>query len=221
MSPDSIADIDETMKSKIDVQRNMTFKTPPIKFRPDKKNRMEIEMDRQIRKHKINIPVMSLAKSRYLIGTQIATCEQIGENVYVRKSPQKPLTLFEDYVNRNHHKFESKLTKYMVWHKQPLTWVVTQLSLGRKFKRNPNNLISTTLENNNTASNGSETKYDSTDSKLLENFSSKVNLNNHNTNEITPYKKIAGEKRDDQGSAQKCDISSLDSSRRRSSGNKR
>jgi len=56
-------------------------------------------------------------------------------------------------------------------------------------------MISTTLENGNSNSNGSETKHDSTgDSKLLENFSCKVNLNN----EITPYKKeIAGEKRDD------------------------
>jgi len=55
-------------------------------------------------------------------------------------------------------------------------------------------MISTTLENGNSNSNGSETKHDSTgDSKLLENFSKK-NLNN----EITPYKKeIAGEKRDD------------------------
>lgn len=75
LSPCSIADIDENMKCRIDIQKNMTFKTPPIKFRPDKKNRMENEIDRQIRKHKINIPVMALGRSKFLIGTQIVACE--------------------------------------------------------------------------------------------------------------------------------------------------
>ena len=116
-SPDSIYDLDDGMKKKLDLQKNMTFKTAPLKFQPNKFKRIEIEMAKQIKIHKITVPVVHLSENRYLIGIQTCICEMKGEDIYIKTAAHKSMTKFEDYITRNHNKFVHKISKYMVWHK--------------------------------------------------------------------------------------------------------
>lgn len=81
-------------------------------------------MARLIKKHNITIPVIYLSGNEYLIGPQNCFCDMSGEDAVVRVSPSGPHTKFEDFVTRNHRKFERKLVWYMIRTQQSLNWVI-------------------------------------------------------------------------------------------------
>ena len=79
-------------------------------------------MARQIKKHKITIPIIFLSGSQCLIGSNKCNCEMRGEDAMVKMSAT--YKRFEDYVTKNHRKFERRLVSHMVTNKQTLDWVI-------------------------------------------------------------------------------------------------
>lgn len=56
-----------------------------------------------------------------------------GDDAIVRVSLSGPHTNFEDFVTRNHRKFERKLVWYMIRTQHSLNWVIQQLVTGREI----------------------------------------------------------------------------------------
>lgn len=71
-------------------------------------------MARLIKKHNITIPVIYLSGDEYLIGPQHCICVMVGSEAIVKVYPNGQQTKFEDFVTRNHRKFERKLVYFML-----------------------------------------------------------------------------------------------------------
>lgn len=71
-------------------------------------------MARLIKKHNVTIPVIYLSGNEYLIGPQNCFCEMKNDTAIVKINPDGQHAEFEDFVTRNHRKFERKLVYYMI-----------------------------------------------------------------------------------------------------------
>lgn len=130
-SPESALE-DETLTSQIEGQCNTLFTTAPLPFQPNKLKKLELEIARQIRRHRITIPILFLSGSQYLIGPVRCSCEMRGEDAMVKVSTA--YMRFEDYVTKNHRTFERRLVSYMAANKQSLNWVIAQLVSGSQLR---------------------------------------------------------------------------------------
>lgn len=90
----------------------LTFKHAPIPFVPDKNQRFELEIARQIKKHMITIPIVHITGSKYLIGHVKCNCELIRDEVMVKVKGTH--TKFQDYVTKNQKEFQYKLVHLMI-----------------------------------------------------------------------------------------------------------
>jgi len=53
------------------------------------------------------------------------------DEAIVKSQSGGPHTKFDDFVTRNHRKFERKLVWFMISSQQPLNWVISQLVSGK------------------------------------------------------------------------------------------
>ncbi len=119
-------------EEELDKQCDELFSDTPIKFRPRKNDVIDEMIAVYIRELGINIPIVWIKGSLYLIGSHRLNCELKGDQLILRVGGG--YNTFEEWVVHNQRYFQRMLVIYMIKSGESLEWVVDQLIAGRKIK---------------------------------------------------------------------------------------
>lgn len=114
--------------------RRVFFSTPepPILFKPNRKSRLDVNIDRLIQELRIRVPILHIEKNKYLIGSNRCNCSLKGDVVLVRVGGG--YERLDKYLAANRDQFELTLVTHMSNNEWTLDQVVEKLLKGERIK---------------------------------------------------------------------------------------